>query len=64
MTAYKTAPGGTTDKVADGTVLPVDGLETAEVDLDQPGTTTKPVKMLPSRMCQDFRGICCPPVNQ
>ena len=33
----------TTVEVADGTILPVDGFETVEVDLDQPGTTTKPV---------------------
>ena len=46
MTAYKKAPGGTTVEVADGTILPVDGFGTVEVDLDQPGTTTKPVKMI------------------
>ena len=36
----------TTVEVADGTILPVDRFGTAEVDLDQPGTTTKPVKMV------------------
>ena len=46
MTAYKKAPAGTTVEVADRTVLPVDGFGTVEVDLDQPGTTTKPVKMV------------------
>ena len=46
MTAYKKAPAGMTGEVADGTILPVDGFETVEVNLDQPGTTTKPVKMV------------------
>ena len=46
MTAYKKAPTGTTVEVADGTILPVDGFGTVEVGLDQPGTTTKPVKMV------------------
>ena len=46
MTAYKKASAGTTVEVADGTTLPVDGFETIEVDLDQPGTTTKPVKLV------------------
>ena len=46
MTAYKRAPAGTTVEVADGTILPVDGFGTVEADLDQPGTTTKPVKMV------------------
>ena len=46
ITAYKKAPAGTTVEVADGTTLPVDGFGTVEVDLDQPGTTTKPVKMV------------------
>ena len=45
MTAYKKASLGMTVEVADGTILPVDGLGTIEVDLDQPGTTSKPVKM-------------------
>ena len=44
MTAYKRAPAGTTVELADWTILPVDGFGTVEVDLDQPGTTTKPVK--------------------
>ena len=47
MPAYKKAPAGTTIEVADGTILPVDRFGTVEVDLDQPGTTTKPVKMVP-----------------
>ena len=46
MNAYNQAPVGTTVEVAGGTVLPVDGFGTVEVDLDQPGTTTKPVKMV------------------
>ena len=37
---------GKTVEVADGTILPVDGFETVEVDLDQPGTTTKLAKMV------------------
>ena len=44
MTAYKKAPVGTTVEVADETILPVEGFGTVEVDLAQPGTTTKPVK--------------------
>ena len=40
MTTYKKAPAGTIAEVADGTILPVDGFGTVEVDLDQPGTTT------------------------
>ena len=47
ITAYKKAPAGTTVEIADETILPGDGFETVdEVDLDQPGTTTKPVKMV------------------
>ena len=44
--AYKKAPAGTTVEVANGTILLVDRFGTIEVDLDQPGTTTKPVKMV------------------
>ena len=46
MTVYKKAPTGTTVEVADRTILPVDGFGIVEVDLDQSGTTTKPVKMV------------------
>ena len=46
MTAYKKVPAGTTVEVADGTIFPVDGLGTVELDMDQLGTTTKPVKMI------------------
>ena len=46
MIAYKKAPPGMTVAVANGTILPADGFGTFEVDLDQPGTTTKPVKMV------------------
>ena len=46
ITAYKKVPAGTTVEVADGTMLPIDGFGTVEVDLGQPGTTTKPVKMV------------------
>ena len=46
MTAYKKAPAETTVEVADGTIFPVDGFGIVEVDLDQPGTTIKPVKMV------------------
>ena len=37
----------TTVEVAGGTILPIDGFRTVEVDLDQPDTTTKPMKMVP-----------------
>ena len=43
---FTKAPAGTTVEVTDGTILPVDGFGTVEVDLDQPGTTTKPVKII------------------
>ena len=64
MTPYKKVPAGTTVEVAEGTVLPVDGFGTVEVDLDQPGATTKPVKIVSVCMCQNFRGTCCPPIKQ
>ena len=46
MTAYKKAPAETTVEVTNGTILSVDGFGTVEVNLDQPSTTTKPVKMV------------------
>ena len=46
MTAYKKASSSTTAEVADGNILREDGFGTIEVDLDQPGSTTKPVKMV------------------
>ena len=46
MTAYKKTPAKTNVVVADGTILTVDGFVTVDVDLDHPGTTTKPVKMV------------------
>ena len=45
MPAYKKASQGTTVEIVDGNVLPVDGFRRIEVDLDQPGHTTKMVKM-------------------
>ena len=45
-----------TVEVADETILQVYGFGKVEVDLDQPGTTTKPVK--------DFRGTGCSPLKQ
>ena len=45
MSAYKKASPGTTVEIADGNILPVDGFRRIEVDLDQPGHTTKMVKM-------------------
>ena len=45
MSAYKKASPGTTVEIADGNILPVDGFGKIEVDLDQPGHTTKMVKM-------------------
>ena len=45
MSAYKKASPGTTVEIADGNILPVDGFGRIGVDLDQPGHTTKMVKM-------------------
>ena len=45
MSAYKKASPGTNVEIADGSILPVDGFGRIEVDLDQPGHTTKTVKM-------------------
>ena len=45
MSAYKKASPGTTVEIADGNILPVDGFVRIEVDLDQPGHTTKMVKI-------------------
>ena len=45
MSAYKKVSSGTTVEIADGNILPVDGFGRIEVDLDQPGHTTKMVKM-------------------
>ena len=45
MSAYKKASLGTNVEIADGNILPVDGFERIEVDLDRPGHTIKMVKM-------------------
>ena len=45
MIAYKKASTGTNVENADGDILPVDGFGRIEVDLDQPGHTTKMVQM-------------------
>ena len=45
MSAYKKASPGTTVEIADGNILPMDWFGRIEVDLDQPGHTTKMVKM-------------------
>ena len=45
MFAYKVASPGTNVQIADGNILPADGFGRIEVDLDQPGHTTKVVKM-------------------
>ena len=45
MSNYKKASPGTNVEVADGNVLPVDGFGRIEVDLDQPGSTTRMVRM-------------------
>ena len=45
MSAYKKASPGTNIEIADGNILPVDGFGRIEVDLDQPGHTTKVMKM-------------------
>ena len=45
MSAYKKATPGMNVEIADGNILPVDGFGRVEMDLDQPGHTTKMVKM-------------------
>ena len=45
MSAYKKASLGTKIEIADGNILPVDGFGKIKVDLDQPGHSTKMVKM-------------------
>ena len=45
MSAYKKASPGTNVEITDGNILPVDGFGRIEVDLDQPGHTTKVVNM-------------------
>ena len=45
MSAYKNASPGTTVEIADGNIPQVDGFGRIELDLDQPGHTTKMVKM-------------------
>ena len=45
MYAYKKASPGTNAGIADGNILTVDGFGRIEEDLDQPGHTTKMVKM-------------------
>ena len=45
MSANKNVSPGTTVAIADGNILPVDGFGRIEVDLDQPGHTTKMVIM-------------------
>ena len=45
MSAYKKTSPGMNVEIADGNILPVDGFGRIEVDLDQPGHTTKMVKM-------------------
>ena len=46
MAAYKKASPERTVEVTDETIIPVDGFGTIQLDLDQPGTTTKPVKIV------------------
>ena len=41
MSAYKKASPGTNIEMADGNILPVGGFGRIDVDLDQPGHTTK-----------------------
>ena len=45
MSAYKKESPGTTVEIADGNILPVEGFGRIEVDLDEPGHTTRVVKM-------------------
>ena len=44
--AYKKEPAGMIAEVADGTIMPADVCGTVGGDLDQPDTTTKPVKII------------------
>ena len=46
MAPYKKTSPGTTVEVADRTILSVYEFGTIEVDPDQPGSITKPVKMV------------------
>ena len=46
MTASKKTSSEMTVEATNRAILPVDGFGTIEVDLDQPGTTTKPVNMV------------------
>ena len=67
MTTYKTAPAGTTVEVANGTIFEVDRFGTDEVDLNQSGSTMKPVKMVSvayvPRLSRNL--LCtCKPVKQ
>ena len=64
ITVYKKVPPGTIVEDTDGISLPVDGFGQVEVDLDQPGTTTKPVKMVSVAYVPGLRGIYCSPVKQ
>ena len=63
-TAYMKVLAGTTVEVADETILLIDGVGTVEGDLDQPGTTTKPVMMVSVAYVPGLFGISCPPVKQ
>ena len=45
MSAYKKASPDTTVEIADGNILPVDGFGRIEMGLNQPGHTTKMVKI-------------------
>ena len=45
MFSYKKASPRTNVEIVDGNILQVDGFGRIEVDLDQPGHTTKMVKM-------------------
>ena len=64
MIAYRKVPAGTTVEVVGRTISPIDRFGTFEVNLDQPGSTTKPVKMDSVAYVQDCRGTCCPPVKR
>ena len=46
MTAYKKASPGITIKVAEGSIPPIDGFGTTDVNLDEPGDTTKPITVV------------------
>ena len=64
MITNKKPPAGTNVEVANGTILPVDGYGIIEVNLNQPGTTTKQVKMVAVAYMPGRSRTCAPSVKQ